>query len=313
MAHHDDLSHGPSTRAVHAGQRHRQPHAAITAPISATATYVFDDTAELHRHFQGEISREEYGRYGNPTVIEAERKLAELDGAEACALFGNGMAAIDHAARHAALRQPRRHDVGLLPPHAPVRHQDDGPLRRRGHAGRARRSRRAGGRHPPRRHQAHHRGVAHQPLPARRGPRQDRRDQAAPPRRQAHDRRHLRHPINQRPLELGADLVVHSCTKYLGGHNDLLAGSIAGSEALIGAIRDFRGQLGGVLDPTPPTSSSVASRPSPCASRDRTTPRSPSLDSLRPTPRSSASSIPAWRATPSITSRAPRCQASAAS
>jgi cystathionine gamma-synthase len=57
--------------------------------------------------------------------------------------------------------------------------------------------------------------------------------------------------VNQRPLELGADLVLHSATKYLGGHNDLLAGSISGSASLVSAIRDFRGVLGTILDPHP--------------------------------------------------------------
>ena len=56
-------------------------------------------------------------------------------------------------------------------------------------------------------------------------------------------------PVNQRPLELGADLVLHSCTKYLGGHNDLLAGAVCGRAGLVQAIKDLRGVLGGVLDP----------------------------------------------------------------
>jgi cystathionine gamma-synthase len=56
-------------------------------------------------------------------------------------------------------------------------------------------------------------------------------------------------PINVRPLELGIDLVVHSATKYLGGHNDLLAGVVAGKAGLIGALRESQGVLGGVIDP----------------------------------------------------------------
>src|SRR5207253_2010623 len=56
-------------------------------------------------------------------------------------------------------------------------------------------------------------------------------------------------PINQRPLAGGADLVIHSCTKYLGGHNDLLAGSIAGRAPLVSLVRDLRDVFGGVLDP----------------------------------------------------------------
>lgn len=56
-------------------------------------------------------------------------------------------------------------------------------------------------------------------------------------------------PINQNPLALGADLVIHSATKYLGGHNDLLAGAIVGSAALIDGIRSMQAVLGGVIDP----------------------------------------------------------------
>jgi cystathionine gamma-synthase len=55
-------------------------------------------------------------------------------------------------------------------------------------------------------------------------------------------------PVNARPLELGADLVLHSGTKYLGGHNDVLAGGVAGSASLVSLVRDMRGVLGGVLD-----------------------------------------------------------------
>jgi cystathionine gamma-synthase len=56
-------------------------------------------------------------------------------------------------------------------------------------------------------------------------------------------------PFNQRPLEFGIDLVIHSATKYLAGHNDLMAGVVLGSDVLVGAIRDYRGILGGVIDP----------------------------------------------------------------
>ena len=55
-------------------------------------------------------------------------------------------------------------------------------------------------------------------------------------------------PVNHAPLGDGADLVVHSGTKYLGGHNDLLAGVVAGSAAAIAPIREAVGVLGGILD-----------------------------------------------------------------
>jgi cystathionine gamma-synthase len=56
-------------------------------------------------------------------------------------------------------------------------------------------------------------------------------------------------PINQRPLEYGVDFVVHSATKYLGGHNDLLAGVAIGSEYMVGALKETQAMLGDVSDP----------------------------------------------------------------
>jgi cystathionine gamma-synthase len=56
-------------------------------------------------------------------------------------------------------------------------------------------------------------------------------------------------PINQRPLEYGLDLVVHSATKYFGGHNDLLAGAVVGGGKRMRAIEEARGVLGGVGSP----------------------------------------------------------------
>jgi cystathionine gamma-synthase len=56
-------------------------------------------------------------------------------------------------------------------------------------------------------------------------------------------------PINQRPLECGVDLVIHSATKYMGGHNDLLAGVAVGSDELIAALRETQSMIGAVCDP----------------------------------------------------------------
>jgi cystathionine gamma-synthase len=56
-------------------------------------------------------------------------------------------------------------------------------------------------------------------------------------------------PYNLRPIDYGIDLVVHSCTKYLGGHNDLLAGVVIGKPGIISALREAQGILGGICDP----------------------------------------------------------------
>jgi cystathionine gamma-synthase len=56
-------------------------------------------------------------------------------------------------------------------------------------------------------------------------------------------------PYNMRPLELGIDLVMHSATKYLSGHNDVLGGVVAGPSHIVSLVRDARNVLGAVLDP----------------------------------------------------------------
>jgi cystathionine gamma-synthase len=56
-------------------------------------------------------------------------------------------------------------------------------------------------------------------------------------------------PFNQRPLEFGIDLVLQSATKYLGGHNDILAGAVLGREKLVERIRDLHKSMGGLIDP----------------------------------------------------------------
>ena len=56
-------------------------------------------------------------------------------------------------------------------------------------------------------------------------------------------------PVNLRPLEHGIDLVVHSGTKYLAGHNDVLAGVLVGKHGLVGLVRELRHVLGAVMDP----------------------------------------------------------------
>ncbi len=56
-------------------------------------------------------------------------------------------------------------------------------------------------------------------------------------------------PYNQRPLEFGIDLVLHSATKYLGGHNDLLAGAVLGGAELVDGIRSLQHVTGAIIDP----------------------------------------------------------------
>ncbi len=239
------------TRAVHAGEaRQQSPHGALTAPIEATATYAFDSTAELVAYFEGGSHRGEYGRYGNATVETAERKIAALDEAEACALFGSGMAAVTTTLL--AILRHGQHVVMTSDCYRRTRQFVATTLGRFGVE-----------------------ATLVEPgdyaaLEAAIQPDRTRLVVAESPtnpylrvadlERLVHIKRQYRGlkllvdstfatPVNQRPLTLGVDLVVHSATKYLGGHNDLLAGAVTGSETLVSAVRDLRGVLGGVLDP----------------------------------------------------------------
>jgi len=239
---------GPSTQAVHDGEaRHKVAHA-MTTPIVQTATYTFADSAALAEYFEGRIHRDEYGRYGNPTQRVAETKLAALEGAEDGLLFASGMAAITTTL------------FAMLSKGAHVVVTDDAYRRTRQFV-----------------HQILRRyGVEVSTVPA--GD-YERMEEAVRPatrlifsesptnpynrildlRRVAEiGRRHrvktiidstFATPINQRPIEFGIDLVIHSGTKYLGGHNDLLAGVVLGSADLVGAIRELHGVTGAVCDP----------------------------------------------------------------
>ena len=239
-----------STLAGHGGEERRKAHDAVTTPIVCTATYAFQDTAEIVRYFDGELEREEYGRYGNPTVRAAERKIAALEGAEDCALFASGMAAVtttmfellksgDHVILTSDCYRRTRQFVRTFLSRFGVAHTlvepgDTAALAAAVQPGKTRLI------------------VSESPTnPYLR---------VADLRALAEVRDRFRGinllidstfatPMNQRALELGADLSIQSCTKYLAGHNDVLAGAISGRAPLIAAIRDLRGVLGGNLDP----------------------------------------------------------------
>ncbi|MDK3160605.1 PLP-dependent transferase [Kamptonema cortianum] len=90
---------GVGTRAVHGGAQRGKAFNSLTTPIVQTATYTFSDTQDLIDFMDSKTwgdgnDREEYGRYGNPTVAAVERKLAALDGGDDAVLYASGMAAI---------------------------------------------------------------------------------------------------------------------------------------------------------------------------------------------------------------------------
>jgi len=89
----------PATLAIHGTERLSKAHHAVSTPIMHTSNYYFDTADEVEDFMrakgQGKVIREhEYARYGNPTQIETERKLAAVEGAERAVLYSSGMAAV---------------------------------------------------------------------------------------------------------------------------------------------------------------------------------------------------------------------------
>ena len=237
-----------ATIAVHGGEPRQHPSAALTTPIACTATYTFRDTAELRDHFEGRSDREEYGRYGNPTLRVAEHKVAALDGAEDSVLFSSGMAAITttllamlRSGHHVVLTSDcyrrTRQFIGHILPRFGVESTLVPPDDVAAIEAAIRPNTRL--------------LVAESPT----NPYLRVLDlEALRPVRARHPALKIlvdatfASPINQRPLAQGADLVFQSCTKFLSGHNDILGGAVSGPGPLVQAIRDFRGILGGILD-----------------------------------------------------------------
>lgn len=248
--HPEPARHRIDTVAVRGGEPNRHGYDAVTMPIVCTATYGFSSTQEIRDYFEGRTEREEYGRYGNPTVRAAEQKIAALDAADDAVLFPSGMSAVttllwamlkpgDHVVMTADCYRRTRQFVTQFLARFGIEHSlvPPGDVAAAASAMRPDKTRLFLSEAPTN--------------PYLRVP-----DVA----RLAEVRRTaarcklvidstLATPVNFRPLAAGADLVIHSCTKYLGGHNDLLAGSVCGGEELVGALRDARGLFGGMPDP----------------------------------------------------------------
>jgi cystathionine gamma-synthase len=244
---------GTSTQAVH-GHRNRNPYHSVPEPVVQAATYSFENTAELRDFMEARLwgkgnGRTEYGRYGNPTVSAVEKRLAMLEGAEDAIIFASGMAAITSVL------------IAMLPTGANLVITDDCYRRTREFC----------------RTFLKRLGIACTVVPMGN---YDAMQEAIQPNTrlllsESPTNPYLRTldlirfaeiarqnkvksivdatfatPLNIQPISLGVDLVVHSATKYLGGHNDLLAGVVAGEAGLIASLRNALGVLGGIADPS---------------------------------------------------------------
>ncbi len=233
---------------VHAGEPRDKAHDSLVTPLILSTAYPFANTDELHRYFRGEHQRgEEYGRYGNPTQEVAEAKLAALDGGGAALLTSTGMSAL--VTTLLAMVRPGMHLVITADSYRKTRVFVREFLAKFGieHTS----------------CEPSVEGIASALRPTTRliitesptNPYLNCIDLEALS-ALARDKRvktlidaTLATPYNLQPLSFGIDLVVHSATKYLGGHNDLMAGVVVGKPDTIQAIREHQGMFGALASP----------------------------------------------------------------
>ncbi len=238
---------GEATSAVHAGELRQQEANAITTPIYQTSTFWFENSQEVIDYQEGKSNREEYGRYGNPTWRAVERKLSELEGGEESVLFASGMCAA--TTTFMALLPAGSHLIVTSDCYRRTRQFIDQFLSRMGIE------------------------VSVIEPGSTEAFKQAIRPNTEIFFTESPTNPYLRvvdvpavvevanesgvtviidstfaTPVNHTPLEDGAHLVLHSATKYLSGHNDLLAGTITGNRDQVETVRKALGVLGGIID-----------------------------------------------------------------
>ncbi|MBR0354402.1 MAG: methionine gamma-lyase [Oscillospiraceae bacterium] len=247
---HEALGFG--TKAIHAGNVKDQQYGALTTPIYQSSTFVFDSCEQGGRRFAGAENGYIYTRLGNPTTSVLESKVAALEGGEACLATASGMGAISSclwtiasAGKHIIADGTLYGCTFALLNHGISRYGVDVDFIDTS---------------DPEAVRAHLRPntvAVYLETPA--NPNLKITDIAAVA--------EIAHAYNadikvicdntfaspalQNPLALGADVVVHSATKYLNGHGDVVAGFVVGKADFISQVRLFglKDMTGAVLDP----------------------------------------------------------------
>jgi len=239
---------GPQTLAVHAGEPSRHGvNAGVGTNISRTSNFTFSSTQEMKEWAEGKNTAYIYTRYGNPTLTVAEGKIAALEGAEAAVVTASGMAAIS-SALFGALKQGDElistaqlyggsyrlmrdvfPDLGITVRHVGTSLEGIESLV------------------TPRTK------VLYVETPTNPTLRLVNLERAV-----SFAKKHqltsiidntFATPALQKPITMGFDMVVHSATKYLGGHSDIIAGAAAGSRRWMDRVRHMVIYLGGSMDP----------------------------------------------------------------
>lgn len=237
-----------STRAVHAGEPRSKYADSLTTPIIQTSTYTFRSSKAIEDYTKKGKEHFEYGRYGNPTAKIAEARLADLEGAEDCVVSSSGMSAITTTIL--SLVQSGDHIVITDDSYKKTLEFCKSYLKQFGIECTI---------VPFGDYQVLEKAV-------KKNTRFIFSESPTNPYLNIFDLVRLkkiaeRHkvltlidstfstPLNQRPIEFGIDIVLQSCTKYLAGHNDILAGAMLGSYELVEKVRNLHKSMGGTIDP----------------------------------------------------------------
>lgn len=239
---------GAQTTAIHAGEPSRHGVGGpVATDICRTSTFTFSSTAEMKLWAEGRSKAYIYTRYGNPTLAVAEGKIAALEGAEAAVVTSSGMAAISHAL------------LGVL------KHGDELISTAQLYGGSYRLMRDV---FPDMGITVHRVGMDLAGIENLVTPRTKALYVETPTnptlrlvdiqKAVAFAKKHklvsiidntFATPVLQNPIALGYDMVVHSATKALAGHSDLIAGVVVGSKRWMERIRHMVIYLGGSMDP----------------------------------------------------------------
>ncbi|GAB2900731.1 aminotransferase class I/II-fold pyridoxal phosphate-dependent enzyme [Uliginosibacterium flavum] len=242
----DDFSKAFATRAIHTPAC-RDAHGSPHVPIYNTTTFAFDSTANLLEVVDGKKVGSLYTRYGsNPSITSLEEKLASLESAETAFAFCSGMAAeaalfLSHGRNGiVCLGDAYGGTLELLSSQLPLLGIQTNLIL---------------GTEIDKLDEILNGGVKLVFFETPTNPTLDIFDIRAIVAK-AHSYGAMvavdstfSSPVNQRPLELGADFVVHSATKYLGGHSDLTAGVLLGAKDLLEPVWNWRKNLGSTIDP----------------------------------------------------------------
>lgn len=243
---------GFGTKAIHGGKMKDTQYGALTMPIYQTPTFEFDCCEQGGRRFAGEEKGYIYTRLGNPSISAVENKVALLEGGEACAAASSGMGAVSAclwsiagAGKHILADETLYGCTFALLNHGMTRYGvevtfvDTSDLEQ------------------VKANLKENTVCVYLETPA--NPNLKISDiqavaelaHAYNPAIQVVCDNTFASPYLQRPLELGADVVVHSATKYLNGHGDVIAGFVVGTEAFINEVKMFglKDMTGATLGP----------------------------------------------------------------